>query len=441
MKITVFGTGYVGLVTGACLADSGHDVFCVDVDEDKVRRLKQGDVPIFEPGLDDLVSRNFQAGRLGFTTDAAEGVSHGLLQFIAVGTPPDEDGAADLQYVLQVATTIATYMPDYRVIVNKSTVPVGTAHKVEARVAAVLAERQQGIDFDVCSNPEFLKEGDAIRDFMQPDRIVVGTDSKKVRELMRECYQQANRDGDKLMFMDVRSAELTKYAANAMLATRISFMNEIANLAERLDADIEAVKRGLARDPRIGPLFLSAGCGYGGSCFPKDVQALALTGKQSGYSLQLLEAVEAVNYRQKQRLFEKLQTYFAQGLEGRTIAVWGLAFKPGTDDMREAPSRTLMERLWDAGAIVQAFDPVAMTEARRLYPDGGKLVLVESALDALKDADALVLCTEWPEFKEPDFYSIRDRLRTPFLIDGRNLYDPKAVTAAGLQYEGIGRKL
>ncbi|MDL2193032.1 UDP-glucose/GDP-mannose dehydrogenase family protein [Cobetia sp. LC6] len=439
MKISIFGTGYVGLVTGTCLADVGHHVVCMDVDAAKIDGLKQGEIPIFEPGLESMVLRNVEAGRLNFTTDARQAVEHGVLQFIAVGTPPDEDGSADLKYVLAVAETIGEHMNDYKVIIDKSTVPVGTADRVTARVAEVLAERGESVDFDVCSNPEFLKEGAALEDFTRGARIVVGTDSEKVRERMRECYAPYNRNHEKLMFMEVRAAELTKYAANAMLATKISFMNEISNLAERLGADIEEVRRGIGSDPRIGYHFIYPGCGYGGSCFPKDVQALARTASQVGYDAELLTAVESVNKRQKVTLFDKLSRAFDGDLKGKTIAVWGLAFKPNTDDMRDAPSRTLMEALWDAGATVQAYDPEAMKECRRIYGERDDLVLVADRQQAVKGADALVVCTEWKEFRTLDGEWLKAQLGFPVVVDGRNLFEPAAMKAVGLMYYAVGR--
>ncbi|KFF49719.1 UDP-glucose 6-dehydrogenase [Gammaproteobacteria bacterium MFB021] len=439
MKITVFGTGYVGLVTGACLADVGHSVVCVDIDEDKIARLRRGEIPIYEPGLESMVLRNVEAERLAFTTDAAEAVRHGVLQFIAVGTPPDEDGSADLQYVLAVAATIGRHMEGYKVVVDKSTVPVGTADRVQARIASVLAERGVELAFDVCSNPEFLKEGSALEDFTRGARIVVGSASPKVDELMRECYAPYNRNREKMMFMSVRAAELTKYAANAMLATKISFMNEIANLAERLGADIEDVRRGIGSDPRIGYHFIYPGCGYGGSCFPKDVQALSRTAAKVGYSAELLEAVEAVNRRQKTTLFDKLSAAFGGDLQGKTIALWGLAFKPETDDMRDAPSRTLMESLWAAGAVVQAYDPEAMRECRRIYGERDDLILVADRVQAVRKADALVICTEWKEFRTLDAAWIRDQLRHPVVVDGRNLYEPEVMLDAGIDYYAVGR--
>ncbi len=439
MKITIFGSGYVGLVTGTCLADVGHDVVCMDVDAAKIEGLKQGEIPIYEPGLEGMLLRNVEAGRLSFTTDAREAVEHGVLQFIAVGTPPDEDGSADLKYVLSVATTIGEHMNDYKVIIDKSTVPVGTADRVKARVNDVLKDRGASVAFDVCSNPEFLKEGAALDDFTRGARIVVGTDSEAVRERMRECYAPYNRNHEKLMFMDVRAAELTKYAANAMLATKISFMNEISNLAERLGADIEEVRRGIGSDPRIGYHFIYPGCGYGGSCFPKDVQALARTASQIGYEAELLTAVESVNKRQKVTLFDKLSRAFDGDLKGKTIAVWGLAFKPNTDDMRDAPSRTLMEALWAAGATVQAYDPEAMKECRRIYGERDELVLVADRQQAVKGADALVICTEWKEFRTLDGEWLKSQLGFPVVVDGRNLFEPAAMKAAGLMYYAVGR--
>lgn len=439
MKITIFGTGYVGLVTGACLADVGHDVLCMDVDAAKIARLEQGEIPIFEPGLETLVTENVAAGRLHFTTDAEQAVHFGTLQFIAVGTPPDEDGSADLQYVLAVANTIGEHMQDYKVVIDKSTVPVGTADKVHETIRQALAKRGSDLEFDVCSNPEFLKEGAAIEDFTKGARIVVGTDSDRVKGLMRECYTPYNRNHEKLMFMDVRSAELTKYAANAMLATKISFMNEIANLAERLGADIEDVRHGIGSDPRIGYHFIYPGCGYGGSCFPKDVQALARTAQQIGYPAELINAVEAVNDRQKGVLFAKLNQAFDGDLKGKTIALWGLAFKPNTDDMREAPSRTLMEALWAAGANVQAYDPEAMDECQRIYGLRDDLSLVANREQAVKGADALVICTEWKSFRTVDFAWLKEQLSAPVIIDGRNLYVPEDVKRAGLMYYAVGR--
>ncbi|MEW6175816.1 MAG: UDP-glucose/GDP-mannose dehydrogenase family protein [Pseudomonadota bacterium] len=439
MNITVFGSGYVGLVTGACLADVGHSVMCIDVDQRKIDDLKRGVIPIYEPGLEELILKNCAAGRLSFSTNAAAGVEHGYLQFIAVGTPPDEDGKADLKYVLEVASTIGRYMTDTKVVIDKSTVPVGTADKVRGRIESVLAERGLHVDFEVCSNPEFLKEGAAIDDFTKGARIVVGTESSDVRDAMRHCYAPYNRNHDKMMFMDVRSAELTKYAANAILATKISFMNEMALLAERLGADIEQVRLGIGSDPRIGYQFIYPGCGYGGSCFPKDVQALSRTALEVGVEPDLLMAVERVNQRQKHILFEKLSRAFDGQLVGKTIALWGLAFKPNTDDMRDAPSRVLMEALWQAGAQVQAFDPEAIKECQRIYGDRADLVLCDSREAALREADALVICTEWKAFRTIDPSLLKANLRFPIVVDGRNLFDPAEMAAAGLLYQAIGR--
>ncbi len=440
MKLTIFGTGYVGLVTGACLADVGHQVICVDVDAGKIKKLKQGVVPIYEPGLDKVVRDNSVKGTLNFTTSAKEGVEFGEVIFIAVGTPPDENGSADLQYVLAVADTIGQYMPDRRIVVNKSTVPVGTADKVCATIQAALAKRKAQISFDVLSNPEFLKEGAAIEDFMRPDRIVIGTDSKEAERTMRELYAPFNRNHDRMIFMDIRSAELTKYAANAMLATKISFMNEIANIAERVGADIEQVRGGIGSDPRIGYHFIYAGCGYGGSCFPKDVQALAKIAQEVGYQPALLSGVEHVNERQKQKLFDLIVNYFGgeANLKGKTFALWGLAFKPNTDDMREAPSRVVMELLWKAGAKVQAYDPVAMEETQRIYGARDDLMLMGTKEAVLQNADALIICTEWKAFKIPDFGAL-GKLRNKVIFDGRNIYDPQKMKEKGWEYYGIGR--
>ena len=439
MRITIFGSGYVGLVTGACLADAGNHVLCVDVDPRKIDMLNRGEVPIHEPGLDDLIQRNAAKGRLKFTLDPAEGVQHGLFQMIAVGTPPDEDGSADLRYVLAVARTIATHMSEYKVVITKSTVPVGTADKVRAAIVETLAGRGIDVEYDVVSNPEFLKEGAAIGDFMRPDRVIVGTDNPRVTELMRALYEPFTRSRDRLIAMDIRSAELTKYAANAMLATKISFMNEIANLAERVGADVEKVRVGIGSDPRIGYGFIYPGVGYGGSCFPKDVQALARSARQAGYTPEVLDAVEAVNARQKRVLFEKIRSHFKDELRGRTFALWGLAFKPNTDDMREAPSRVLMEALWGAGASVRAYDPVAMNEVRRIYGERPDLVLCDSMEAALTGADALAIVTEWQEFRSPDFDGIRAALGAPVIFDGRNLYDPTLLARFGFTYYAIGR--
>jgi UDPglucose 6-dehydrogenase len=438
MRITIFGSGYVGLVTGACLADAGNHVLCVDVDERKVAMLKRGEVPIHEPGLDVIVKRNADAGRLRFTTNAAEGVAHGLFQLIAVGTPPDEDGSADLTHVLDVAGSIGRHMAEYKVVVTKSTVPVGTADKVRQAIHESLKLRGTAVDFDTASNPEFLKEGAAVADFMKPDRVIIGTDSARAIELLRSLYEPFTRNRDRMIVMDVRSAELTKYAANAMLATKISFMNELANLAEHFGADIEAVRLGIGSDPRIGYSFIYPGVGYGGSCFPKDVQALKRSADEVGYRAGILAAVEEVNNRQKQILFGKIKRYFG-ALEGKTIALWGLSFKPNTDDMREAASRTLMEALWSAGARVRAYDPVAMPECRRIYGARDDLTLCNSSREALEGADALAIVTEWQEFRSPDFDYLKQALRTPVIFDGRNLYDPAQMTRAGFSYYAVGR--
>ena len=439
MKVTVFGSGYVGLVTGACLAEVGNEVLCVDVDAAKVALLEGGGIPIYEPGLEELVQRNRESGRLAFTTDMERGVDHGLFQFIAVGTPPDEDGSADLAHVLEVARTIGRHMTDYRVVVDKSTVPVGTADRVAAALGEELAARHANIDFDVVSNPEFLKEGAAVEDFMRPARIVVGADDPRTLSLLRMLYAPFNRNHDRLIAMDVRSAELTKYAANAMLATKISFMNEVSRIAERIGADIERVREGIGSDPRIGYDFIYAGCGYGGSCFPKDVQALVSTAQQNGYQPRLLEAVERVNHGQKRVLFEKIHEHFGGDLRGRVVGLWGLAFKPNTDDMREAPSRVLMEALWEAGARVRAYDPVAMEETRRIYGARDDLELCDSPETVLEGIDALTICTEWRLFRSPDFERIRAAMDEPVIFDGRNLFDPELVAGFGIHYRPIGR--
>ncbi|SRR3990167_7300918 len=439
MKVTVFGIGYVGLVQAAVLAEVGHDVVCVDVNAERVEKLNQGIIPIYEPGLTPIVTNNFHAGRLRFTTDAAFGVEHGLIQFIAVGTPPDEDGSADLKYVLAVAKTIATYMNSPKVVIDKSTVPVGTADKVKEQIAAVLAERALDIQFDVVSNPEFLKEGAAVADCMRPDRIIIGTYNNQPVDVVRELYEPFNRNHDKMIFMDVRSAELTKYAANCMLATKISFMNEMANLAELLGADIEAVRKGIGSDPRIGYHFIYPGCGYGGSCFPKDVQALIHTSEQNGYTPKILQAVEAVNNKQKYKLPTLVKRHFGEDLSGKTFAVWGLSFKPNTDDMREASSRILIEELWAAGATVHAFDPQAMEETQRIYGVRPDFVLCGTKEAALPGADALIICTEWQQFKAPDFDFLKQQLATPVIFDGRNLFDPERLKQKGFSYYAIGR--
>ncbi len=441
MKVTVFGSGYVGLVTGVCLAEVGNDVLCIDVDQQKIENLKKGIIPIYEPGLDELVKDNQQAGRLRFTTDIQEAVNHGVFQFIAVGTPPDEDGAADLQYVLAVAKSIAENMNDYRIVVDKSTVPVGTADKVRETILQVQEKRGVAIDFDVVSNPEFLKEGAAINDFMKPDRIIVGTDNPRTAELLKALYAPFNRSHERIITMDVRSAELTKYAANAMLATKISFMNELANLAELLGADIEHVRNGIGSDSRIGYSFIYPGCGYGGSCFPKDVKALERTAQQMGYKAELLNAVENVNDRQKQVLFNKIIQHYQGDLQGKTFALWGLAFKPKTDDMRDAPSRVILEALINAGANVRAFDPEAMAEARRIYGDKPGLTLVDTAEDALQGANALIVVTEWKNFWSPDFDLIKKTLKDTVIFDGRNLYPPELLKKQGITYYAIGRGL
>ena len=438
MRVTIFGTGYVGLVTGTCLAEVGNDVVCVDVDADKIARLERGEIPIYEPGLEPLVRANRASGHLKFTTDAAAAIAHAQIVFIAVGTPPDEDGSADLSHVLTVARTIGQTLSRYVVVVNKSTVPVGTADAVRAGVARELAARGSEVAFDVVSNPEFLKEGDAVQDCLRPDRIVVGADSVRAVELLKVLYAPFNRNHERIVLMDVRSAELTKYAANAMLATKISFMNEIANIAEQVGADVEQVRRGIGSDPRIGYHFIYPGAGYGGSCFPKDVKALEYTARQHGHEPHLLSAVEAVNAAQKRKLFALVQRHFDGDLRGRTIALWGLAFKPNTDDMREAPSRTLLEQLWQAGVNVRAYDPEAGSEVNRLYGERDDLVLC-GQYAALDGADALVVVTEWKAFRSPDFERIRSQLKQPVIFDGRNIFEPRAVEEAGLAYYGIGR--
>ncbi len=439
MKITVVGTGYVGLVSGTCLAEVGNDVLCLDVDPAKIKILEDGGIPIHEPGLLEMVRRNVAAGRLKFTTDIPKAVEFGDVQFIAVGTPPDEDGSADLQYVVAAARSIGKYMTNYKVVVDKSTVPVGTADKVKAAIAEELAARQSDIKFSVVSNPEFLKEGAAVEDFMRPDRIVIGAADDKSIEVMRAVYTPFQRNHERLVVMDIRSAELTKYAANAMLATRISFMNELANLAELLGADIEAVRKGIGADPRIGYDFLYAGCGYGGSCFPKDVKALISTASNNGFELKVLNAVEAANDAQKQVLTQKIKTHFGENLAGKHFAVWGLAFKPNTDDMREATSRVLIHDLLQAGATVTAYDPVAMDEAKRIFNDVASLTFAKTPSGALNNADALVIVTEWKEFRSQDFSIIKQNLKANIIFDGRNLYDPNVVKNAGIEYKPIGR--
>ncbi|HEY4697169.1 MAG TPA: UDP-glucose/GDP-mannose dehydrogenase family protein [Gallionella sp.] len=459
MKITVIGSGYVGLVSGACLAELGNDVLCLDVDPHKIAILQQGGVPIYEPGLEELIKSNVAAGRLRFTTDVAESVSHGLVQMIAVGTPSGEDGSADLQYVIAAARAIGRAMTGYKVIVDKSTVPVGTADKVKQAVQEELNKRGLGsspgsppdkgagglgrlggVDFSVVSNPEFLKEGSAIDDFNRPDRIVIGAEDEQAIKVMRDMYAPFQRNHDRLMVMDIKSAELTKYAANAMLATRISFMNELANLAERVGADIEHVRKGIGSDQRIGYHFLYAGCGYGGSCFPKDIRALQRTGEEYGLPLKVLHAVEEVNHTQKSVLLQKITKRFGNDLKGKHFALWGLAFKPGTDDMREATSRVVMEGLWERGATVTAYDPAAMKETQHIYGDRPDLSYADNSKDALQDADALVIVTEWKAFKSPDFSIIKARLKQPVIFDGRNLFEPASITALGIEYHGIGRE-
>jgi len=459
MKITVIGSGYVGLVSGACLAELGNDVLCLDVDPRKIAILNSGGVPIYEPGLEELIKSNVAAGRLRFTTDVAESVSHGLVQMIAVGTPSGEDGSADLQYVIAAARAIGRAMTGYKVIVDKSTVPVGTADKVKQAVQEELNKRGLGsspgsppdkgagglgrlggVDFSVVSNPEFLKEGSAIDDFNRPDRIVIGAEDEQAIKVMRDMYAPFQRNHDRLMVMDIKSAELTKYAANAMLATRISFMNELANLAERVGADIEHVRKGIGSDQRIGYHFLYAGCGYGGSCFPKDIRALQRTGEEYGLPLKVLHAVEEVNHTQKSVLLQKITKRFGNDLKGKHFALWGLAFKPGTDDMREATSRVVMEGLWERGATVTAYDPAAMKETQHIYGDRPDLSYADNSKDALQDADALVIVTEWKAFKSPDFSIIKARLKQPVIFDGRNLFEPASITALGIEYHGIGRE-
>jgi UDPglucose 6-dehydrogenase len=441
MRVTIFGSGYVGLVTGACLADAGNHVVCVDVDANKIARLNRGEVPIHEPGLDALIKRNMEAGRIEFTTDAVKGVEHGLFQLIAVGTPPDEDGSADLRYVLAVARTIGTHLNRYCIVITKSTVPVGTADKVRKEIASALTARPANVEFDVVSNPEFLKEGAAIADFMKPDRVVIGTDNPRTTELMRALYEPFTRNHDRLIVMDIRSSELTKYAANAMLATKISFMNDLANIAERLGADIEKVRVGIGSDPRIGYSFIYPGTGYGGSCFPKDVQALIRSAHDVGHRPRILDAVEAVNDSQKEVLVRKMRTHYDDQLQGRTFALWGLAFKPNTDDMREAPSRRIIELLAKAGARIRAYDPVAAGEAKRIFDAEGRseVVLCKNAYEAAEGADALLIATEWQEFRSPDFDRLKQILKAAVIFDGRNLYDPAMVGRFGFTYYAIGR--
>jgi UDPglucose 6-dehydrogenase len=440
VKISVIGTGYVGLVTGTCLSEMGNDVLCLDVDVNKINILKQGDIPIYEPGLEEMVRRNVATGKLSFTTDVAASAKHGAIQFIAVGTPPDEDGSADLQYVVAAARAIGQSMQEYKVIVDKSTVPVGTADKVRVAIQEELKKRNSNLEFSVVSNPEFLKEGAAIDDFMSPDRIVIGAEDDRAVHLMRTLYAPFVRNHDRLNVMDIKSAELTKYAANAMLATRISFMNELALLAEKTGADIEHVRIGIGSDLRIGSHFLYPGCGYGGSCFPKDVQALQRTAKEYGNELKILNAVEIVNERQKEVLLDKITAKFGTDLTGKHFALWGLAFKPNTDDMRDAPSLVLIKGLWARGATVTAYDPEAMHEAKRIFGDDPRLNLVDNSLATLDKADALVIVTEWKMFRTPDFTAIKRKLKYPVIFDGRNLYEPSEVSAQGIEYYPIGRK-
>ena len=441
MKVTIFGSGYVGLVSGACLAEAGNQVVCVDVDEQKVARLNRGEVPIHEPGLDALIRRNREGGRLEFTTDAARAVEHGLFQLIAVGTPPGEDGSADLSHVLDVARVIGDKLSRYAIIVTKSTVPVGTADKVRTEVSAALSRRGASVEFDVVANPEFLKEGAAVQDFMKPDRVVVGTDNPRTTELLRALYDPFTRNHDRLIVMDIRSAELTKYAANAMLATKISFMNELANVAERVGADIEKVRVGIGSDPRIGYNFIYPGTGYGGSCFPKDVKALIRSAREVGYSADILRAVEAVNERQKSLLVRKLRRVLGGQLQGRRFALWGLAFKPNTDDLREAPSRVIIDELLAGGASVRAYDPVAMTAAAQIYAGESRLTLTRDAYEACEGADALLIATEWREFRSPDFERLQQLLAAPRIFDGRNLYEPSLLSRLGFEYYATGRGL
>lgn len=439
MRVTMFGTGYVGLVTGSCFAEMGNDVLCVDVDADKVARLSQGEIPIFEPGLEAMVASNTERGNLRFTTDAEAGVHFSEIIFIAVGTPEDEDGSADLKYVLEVAKSIGTYMQDLKIVVDKSTVPVGTGDKVEAKIAEQLAARGADIPFHVASNPEFLKEGAAVADFMKPDRIVIGSDSEMATRYLDQLYAPFNRNHDKVVHMDRRSAELTKYAANVMLATRISLMNELANLADRLDADIEAVRRGIGMDPRIGHHFIYAGTGYGGSCFPKDVKALIHTASEVAYDAHIMRGVETVNSAQKRVLYDKLVAHFKGDLAGRCFAMWGLAFKPNTDDIREAPSLELIKLLTAAGASIRAYDPEANDAAARVFAHNDLFHVFSDRREALQGADALLLVTEWNEFRSPDFQQIKQALSEPVIFDGRNLYEPTFLSQLGFTYYGIGR--
>jgi len=439
MKVSIIGTGYVGLVTGACLADVGNHVLCLDVDARKIEKLKGGEIPIYEPGLKEIVRANVAGGRLAFTTDVKESATYARLQMIAVGTPPGEDGSADLQYVLAAARNIARHMDGPRVIVDKSTVPVGTADKVRDAVSQALKERGASFAFAMVSNPEFLKEGAAVEDFMRPDRIVIGAEDPEAIAAMRELYSPFQRNHERLQVMDIRSAELTKYAANAMLATRISFMNELALLAEKLGADIEHVRIGIGSDPRIGYHFLYPGAGFGGSCFPKDVTALLRTGSENGIELKVVRAVEEANQRQKGVIAEKIVKRFGSDLKGKRFALWGLAFKPNTNDMREAPSRVVIAALLERGATVCAYDPVAMPEAKHLYDAQKTVSFADSAMDAVQGADALVIMTEWKAFRSPEFDELKAALKSPVIFDGRNLYEPAVVRAHGLEYHAIGR--
>ncbi len=439
MKITIFGSGYVGLVTGACFAEVGNDVLCVDIDQQKIDSLREGKIPIHELGLDEIVLENIKEGRLKFTSDIREGVEFGLYQIIAVGTPPDEDGSADLRHVLSVAESIGTLMQEYRIVINKSTVPVGTADLVREKISSVLRERKVNIDFDVVSNPEFLKEGDAVNDFMKPERIIVGVDDPRTKELLRFLYSPFNRSHERFIAMDIRSAELTKYAANAMLATKISFMNEIANIAERVGADVEAVRRGIGSDSRIGFSFIYPGIGYGGSCFPKDVQALERTAHKHGYHSRILQAVEAVNHDQKSSIVRKIRKHYGEDIKGQVFAIWGLAFKPNTDDMREAPSRRVIAELLEEGARVRVYDPVAMAEVRRIYGECDGIFYAVNPEDAVKGSDALVVLTEWLVFRSPDFDMIKRDLSHPVVFDGRNIYSPEFMEQFGFTYYSIGR--
>jgi UDPglucose 6-dehydrogenase len=442
MKVTIFGSGYVGLVSGACLADAGNHVICVDIDAARIERLNAGEPPIYEPGLPALIRRNREAGRLEFTADTARAARHGLFQLIAVGTPPDEDGSADVSSVLTVARAIGEHLEHYAVVITKSTVPVGTADRVREVLGAALARRGLTTEFDVVANPEFLKEGAAIEDFMRPDRVVIGTDNPRTTELLRALYEPFTHNHDRLVVMDIRSAELTKYAANAMLATKISFMNELAAMAERLGADIEKVRLGIGSDPRIGYSFIYPGVGYGGSCFPKDVKALVRSAQREGLDAELLQAVDAVNERQKAVLIGKLRTQFGERLAGRTFALWGLAFKPNTDDLREAPALVIIDALLRLGASVRAYDPVAGEAARQRYaghPQVARLSFCKDAYEAAQDADALLIATEWKEFRSPDFERLRTLLRAPLIFDGRNLYDPALMQRLGIEYFAVGR--